>query len=437
MSADASAPRAITPTYWAAGNEQLVLYAGGPIAVSRAGSTALLEGGEVYWRWLPRPRAFYRGGIEGGGIPEALDPMIEGDVTISLPNATPDTLIQDRGLLGEPDRSRFTLWTHDAPLINFDFGHPNDLRRLTFNIINGPRTPTDNAPIEVEVDGWRLRVAIRPDWFSVWRNELRQTGGFAFTHAVELVRSDGSPFTVADAAPVVDGLRLMLRFAGARSCGTALEVGFDASGDPTWTQWGVDIVDGYRSAISWYDEDQDLSHLLENFIRLRSDPFWGDVIRRAVAYYVAANDTYGIDRSIITAQAGLELLAWAVLVQHEKWLEADQRLRASGRLRLLLKWCGLPAEIPPGFTALHRISALWRGNVSPDGPLLVNRIRNTRIHPTASDAAIDIDVLAQTWRLAQWYFEAALLRIARYRGAYLNRSVMQVEPAPSGPSATV
>jgi len=361
--------------------------------------------------------------------------MIEGAVSISLPQATPDTLIQDRGFAGDPDQSRFAFWS-DAPLINFAFGQPTDLQRLTFNIINGPRTPSGNDPIDVEVDGWRLRVAIRPDWFTV-RRELLNTGGFAFSHTAELVRTDGWRFAMTEAAPVVDALRLMMRFASGRGCGTALEVGFDELGKPAWTQWGVDIVDGYRFAVSWYAEKQDLSDLLANFVRLRSYPFWGDVIMRAVAYYVAANDTYGIDRSIITAQAGLELLAWAVLVQHERWLEADQRLRASGRLRLLLKWVGLSAEIPAGFTALQRISTQWGGKTNPDGPLLVNRIRNTRVHPTENNPAIDIDALWQTWRLAQWYFEASLLRIARYTGTYVNRSVMAEEPAPSGPTSTV
>jgi hypothetical protein len=126
----------------------------------------------------------------------------------------------------------------------------------------------------------------------------------------------------------------------------------------------------------------------------------------------------------VEACSGLELLGWAVLQRHQ-WLTRDGlgRLPASGRVRLLLQWAGIPVELPTHLGAL----AGRRGRLSqPDvaGPELIFDVRNNLVHPPKridEPEWPDHNELLEAWQLATWYLELAVVRLLGYQGEYVSR----------------
>jgi hypothetical protein len=139
---------------------------------------------------------------------------------------------------------------------------------------------------------------------------------------------------------------------------------------------------------------------------------------------VAANGPEVLDFRIPVACTGLELLSWAVLQRH-LWLTKDGlgRLPAGSRVRLLLHWASIPVELPSHFGAL----AARRARLSqPDaaGPELIFGVRNSLVHPPKRIEEPEWpnrDELLETWQLATWYLELAVLRLLGYEGEYLSR----------------
>jgi hypothetical protein len=124
-----------------------------------------------------------------------------------------------------------------------------------------------------------------------------------------------------------------------------------------------------------------------------------------------------VDGGIVLLQAALELLSWRVFVGERKALsqEGFRRLRADDQLRLLIETCRIPAGVPAG---LGELASKAKGMSWTDGPKALAEIRNSLVHPTNQKDLPYYD----TWRLAQWYVELALLKMCAFKGDYSNRT---------------
>jgi hypothetical protein len=162
-------------------------------------------------------------------------------------------------------------------------------------------------------------------------------------------------------------------------------------------------------------------------------------VDRAVNHLLAANGSEALDVRIPVACSGLELLSWAVL-QRQQWLTTNalgQLRDADPRVRLLLKWAGIPVDLPDYFGALAaRRSRIGRREWA--GPEVVFNIRNGLMHPPKSIDEPEwpsSDEMVEAWQLSIWYLELAIVRLLGYQGHYssrlrLNRMVRDTESVP-------
>jgi hypothetical protein len=410
---------------------KLTLYEG---AMRAESDDDAIEGeGEVRFEWQPAPTFHVAFGAEAGGIPAFLDP----DASIARRRFIPLDMPADSIPAPRPATANWEAWrkgfgystetTISGP--EYSFGRDSRLARVRFNVINlGSHSGSEwvasdhgrhRARLTLENDEWRVTIDKWPDdGRSV--STLRRRGGFAFTHVLEIERADGSTFSAAHSETVQDTLFHLLSFASGSTVGLAVPSGEDDTGRVVWTRWRTTHVEPWRTRISWCDpENADcLRELFAPLYRRMSDQFWEPVMRRAIRIYVAANRPDPLDLAPVQSQIGLELLAWAVLAETEGWIVPSDRLDAHSRLRLLLKWAGIPTEPRPELSAL---SAFAKAE-GIDGPEVITRVRNSVVHaPRRRAEWPDSSLLVDAWKLSQWYLELSILRLLDYAGDYGSR----------------
>jgi hypothetical protein len=146
----------------------------------------------------------------------------------------------------------------------------------------------------------------------------------------------------------------------------------------------------------------------------------------------------GLDGSIVLIQVALEFLSWTRLVNIDKIISTKGflDLSASDKIRLLLNSMGVTLKIPGELKALSTHTASQKQTIL-FGPWALTQIRNAIVHPSASNATGDSDVLYYAWRLGMWYLELSILHLCKYEGRYSNRLTAswagQVEDVPWTP----
>ena len=123
---------------------------------------------------------------------------------------------------------------------------------------------------------------------------------------------------------------------------------------------------------------------------------------------------------------------WAVL-HREDWLidtDSHRRLGAAARVRLLLKWVGIPTAVPP---SLPLLAALGKSEWEGPEILLASATRWSILRSACRKRSGLTPNFSS--RPGSWYLELALLRVFGYRGRYwsrirLNRPDADGEPVP-------
>lgn len=275
--------------------------------------------------------------------------------------------------------------------------------------------------------GWIVRVQ-RVQGTADAFAQLKELGGYSFTHIATVSRSDGATFGFDEIDPVIDGLWHLLGFAAGTYVGIGLPVGLDDGGQPIGVRHSVTVVSSFASRLSWLDSLHlnDIGSLFPEWCRLRDDPFWSSTIKRAIRRCITANTADPLDESIVTALSCLELLAWAILQIEHHWLNlpGDGELTLAGQLRLLLHWTGIDPAIPPQLTAL--IAMTKEDSNIIDGPSALARIRNRSVHPPRLPKSgvpgwPSADRLHEGWRLALEYADLVILRLLGHMGEYGSR----------------
>lgn len=429
---------------------RILLYKG-PMAIEGPDVSVELEG-EIFLSYLPSPTVRFQGTRNEIASVEPI-----GKHRLRLPTGRCHSVTVLHTELRLEEQST-TLRVRGRVGERLDEPAGPNASKARFLVMNFP--PILGRPIEVGQDWSGLaRVSLCSDeWHidvdratdSCKRLErLKESGGFAWTASAVIRRPDNSKFSAEDCHRALETLFFYLSFAAGRWTGLCLPVAYDAADVVVGDDWICQRTTPYRNAVSWAAKDRPecLEQSYGRFSELYADPFWHEILVTAIHWYIEANNqAAAIEGSIALTQTALELLATSILVEQENWISfgAYDKLPAGDRLRLLLKWAGIPSGIPGELTELTAL-ANHKANSWQDGAHALVEIRNSIIHPTKKNRARfkqhSSGARVDAWLLGLWMVELVLLRLLEYRGLYVRRTArgaskaLEVVPWASKPSS--
>ena len=323
-------------------------------------------------------------------------------------------------------------------------GEPTGLSRAVAHIFNlpvylgaavedpGGRVRAVRA--ELVGGGWRATIDALPT-ASDTVSRLRESGGHAITHVLELRREDGAAFdsdSLMDAAGVV-GYTLAL----ARGAWTFphLLVGYSGGHQQVWREWGNRKLDPWDGRLTWWDHrprdaDAALAEVFRGIWPIWQDPGRQSVLRMVIGLLVEASSSIATDARLVLAQAGLELMTWQMLVNEGP--SAKLSGNAAKDLRKLLRACHVSDAIPPTLVAAAGDPLLG----SPgDGPEFVTWTRNRVAHPPhyggpGPHGIVSSDAMVGAWRLALNYLHMVVLKWIGYGGSAIDAVDLQTRQVP-------
>ncbi|MFO0877578.1 MAG: hypothetical protein U0840_09400 [Gemmataceae bacterium] len=423
-------------------NEPISLYTG-PIDFTQQDRLFRTDG-RIVLDWLPSPAVRF----EVARLPPGVHPTLE-DLSFRLDDGTVvgHALVTGSSHSNGPEGYEASLngivnvrvvRPNDAPAQSVSFLLPN-FQRLIGKPVRYPDRSGRASRLTLRAGGWVITLDAVEDQRTVG-DFFEARSGFGITYVGRLVKEDGKTFKAEEAVAVLDALAWYASFAAGRWTGPCLPTGFDAGGVQVWQVWDYSRTVPFRKRLSWLDGNhgEQFEAPFPGFLKLWLDEDWEEVVRVAIHWYVEANAQAGsIEGSIVLTQTAFELLASAVLVEHNGWLSSEgyDKLAASDRIRLLFLWAGIPTAVPAELDDLTRQA---KADNWPDTATAMTMIRNTITHPTKRNrerfgkhtggARID------AWTLGLWNLELCLLRLFDYRGAYANRInqrfLGQIEPVP-------
>ena len=364
--------------------------------------------------WLPTPklRFAWESGW-GGALGQLLafsvnENQIEGRVTSEVVESHDgEVSVKTSGLVNRAEMG--------------DGGH---LAGLSFELPNfpefrgGPAARPDGSltreRMELRAVGWLVTIDSVPHASSL-RSELKEVGGFGLTHTGWIERHKKAAFTAGQANELMKALHFFLSFVRGARTGPILPMAFDSEGRPVWRAWWCPRVAPWAERDGWFSHGDAgaLSDLFQNFAARWANSRKRAPLKAAIHWYLETNrQSGGLEGSLILAQAALELLA--SISGHTSGGKASDRIRA------LLNWASVSAELPAQLGSLRQAAKDWG---IEDGPHAITRIRNALTHAGGYqrlDGAPKL-FMFEAWTLALWYVELALLRLFNYQGRYSNR----------------
>lgn len=306
-----------------------------------------------------------------------------------------------------------------ASFVNCNSDQHEKLARGVFSIVNMPAI-WGRGNLDVSLGSWEISIRQSPDHIL---KELNRAGGYAVTHACYVQREDGSEFLAGEFERFVADLHVTLSFLRRRYVGCCLARALCADGS-LWEEWSGPTV------LPWQFEDarrgrelqlQMVQQFTSGFYDLLADPRWREEIILAAMFEVEAMSSRSPYTSLVLAQAGLEILAWLILVEHgdmtPEEFDDSKTHPAHDRIRRLLEAVALESSIPENFTAALEFSKPQRrrGIARKDGPNVVAELRNAIFHASkwrkAFGSEVPFTVVHEAMALAQKYLRDVLLQI--------------------------
>lgn len=310
-------------------------------------------------------------------------------------------------------------WSHNGfrtcgDAANLSGGNGSLIDVLRFHLVNFGED--DRGVRLFNVDEWTVRIA--PTGSPPRLND------FAITHVLDLVRADGSEFSVDDAIPARRWLFDALTFAAGRVVGFALAQGYH-QGAAVFIEGKCTKVDPWKTRRSWWDQrclgDEDLAELCSRWAEAAGDERTGSLLRRAASSYATALTPEPLDSAVPIAGIGVELMVWELIHQRDRLLSTDEfdRLSLASRLRLTLRIVGVPSGLPADCAGLHAHVA---GAELADGPYAFADVRNRLVHPPRKTRGWPSrDVMTEAWYLGLEYLALLVLAVLSYDGRYRSQ----------------
>lgn len=402
----------------------------------------LLKGhGSLQLDWLPFPRttaAFtFRGkGWPGVGIGPSRLLLTDTPFAVDLDQ-------QPAGSRWDPEG--FTTDVSGHVLTDF-LRSSRPLTQVTAQLVNFPVFVWRELPHQSWSGGVRLRsdeweVVIRETASRDRERAARGSRGFLISHALQLNHPDAVEFSEDDAVHGLRGLLHFFSFARGAWATPVLAVGRTGEGEVVFRQLVTWNASPARWVPTWFDDQhpQSLMELFPEFWRLWEDPQSRDALRRAIYWYVSANESSSAEVGLVLAQLALDRLAWTMVFRGSSdGMTRNQRRNTSARIKALLDQFGIPSMIPAQTGSLAWLALQDHGQRPHlrTGPIALNSARNAIVHPdwkTDSEAAKAAVLDARN--LALWYLELSLLAWMKYTGEHQWRLREQqisgeVEPVP-------
>lgn len=434
-------------------NEPIPLYAG-QVQITQSGRSYTVEA-IISLRWLPTPAVKF----ETTKVPTGSSPQLD-ELSMRLADGTtiPQCFISGIHNAMGPEGFQPTLSglinervvrPADGPVSHVMFLLPNFEQPLG-HVVHYPDRSVRAVRLTLRGGGWLITLDAADDHKYV-ESHLKANSGFGVTQVGRLEKEDGDLFSAVEAEKALVALAWYVSFAAGRWTGPCLSAGFDAGGGQVWEAWDYSRTAPFRRRVSWLDYvHRDLfEEPFSGFMKLWTDDTWQEVIRVALHWYIEANTQAGsIEGSIVLTQTAFELLAAAVLTDHNGWISQDgsDRLAAADRIRLLFLWAGILTGIPDELGDLVRLARSYEDfmlNKIPDAAAAMATIRNTITHPTRKNrekfGKHSDEARVDAWTLGLRNLELCLLRLFGHRGQYADRITRkyqgEVEPVPWNPSA--
>lgn len=422
MSPGAS-PSSLTPTYpFNAPNEPLELYSG--TLTASEGDKPVAVDGTIRWAWLPTPRVTYTFTTDD---PKTNGWDIGGDIQVSIPESEP-LLSGDSGSAAEDTSDAWAL-SIDGWLKPTTRGNSSDVRQVTFFLPNVPQVHgawirghgrSWNGRWSLEAGDWQFTIDERHDRIPV-RQELRKSGGYAFTHVGEFTRKDGAAIPEDEISNVLHLLRCIFSFSFGRATSPALASGYDSSNSLAWVDWRVFHITPWTATSQIIDETgfADLEQIFAGFGNLWSDPFERELLSNAVSYYLECNEMNPLPLAISAGQACLELLAYERLVEEQRTFTSGQYKARSAHenISALLASYKISNTIPTELTRLSGAASSANPRCG-SGPEIITRMRNGVIHPSRKKPKFSTEEWLECWQLVSSYLILSILGRASFEGSY-------------------
>lgn len=442
MSHDGHTQEPLEPAYPLDGRETLIWEGEGVLS-----SINQSEPTQILVRWHPAPELLFR---QPGAVLDDLAVLqaFESETTLRLEGF---------------DEEIPVLLRSDAPpsgwIARLSWGDPGRVKDIRFHLTNFPNVILPSALHHKDAQGdrywrglmlaeggpWKLRLDARPNLGDL-ASEIEEKQGYAVTHIGQLSKRDGESFSREEIESALRCLLALFSFGRGAWSAPMLPVGLDDRGDLVWWNAGsVFCTAGLVRGLSWLDPHDGIGfqQVASLWMDLWDEPQWRASLDRVVVYYTEANrqglgHPSFLEIRYTLAQAGLELLAWTILNQEASegqaaWVEGG-RDAAATNLRNLLRWAGIPEQVPPELPALE---TLRQTHGWDDAAQVPSWLRNQIAHPKPRP---DVpgpphEVLWQGTQLAVWYLELVLLRRLGYHGRYgcrlePGRSAGETRPLP-------
>ena len=418
----------------------------------RSGYQCIEPSGSARLRWLPSRGIEFDIEIDE---PVGLD---LDSLTVQLPDFRTKKVVALSTHWGSTPSGRTSIRASAAEM---EWGGEQSLLSAGFQIVNFPDviTPGPSAvpgdptaiagdfgtiqTVALNHDGWQIRIVAVPESGDRYE-QLKATGGYAFTHVGQLTRVDDSAFSVEQAKDILESLQHFLSFARGAACALPIHWGRGEDDEIVWRRFQSQIVDPWRrSHLSWIGEGlhtgEILAELFDPFCGIHTDPDLRESLVVALHWYRHCNtQSSGLEGSLVLSMAALDLLGALIVVDRNGSMSAGHYdgLAGAEKLRKLLEVLELQPDIPQRYEALSRFG---KNNRTWDSCQALAELRNGFVHATEERRRIVFgsDGKAATpgaLQLSLWYQELALLRLLVYRGSYLNRTtaswVGQVELVP-------
>ncbi|MEO0838409.1 MAG: hypothetical protein AAF063_05835 [Cyanobacteria bacterium J06643_5] len=323
-------------------------------------------------------------------------------------------------------------------------GSKNDLHSVVFhftnfwwfNISNRFEFYEDEQENEIEIhregwldfeghfifdyDDWHIVLGTLDNCFDL-TELLEFEGGFGITHICKIQRKDNACFTLDEVYKRIEAFSYYLSFVRGIWIAPLMVCGFDSEGNQILEEWRnpTMLADSWQDGCRWtyVDSTSEIVAPFAGFMEKWQSSIWHETIKNAIQWYIESLKHFnGYNTSICSLQAALEKIAWVYLNVNDCMIAKDfKSLTASGQIRLLLKFIGIPKEELDEYEEIHKLAKEfnWEDTITA-----ITEIRNTIIHPHVKRINncryFSEEVMQEAFSISHSYLLKSLLKLFDY-----------------------